>query len=1319
MLAYAFTPYVVQYAGLYSVFLGPWAALPWWIGFAVHGTRRRGWYYPAWFAITVQLVGALNATALFLCLIGPMLWLLHQRLVTREITWCDVWAFGWRTATLTLATTLWWIVGLMVEGKYGVNLLRFTETLETVATTAFPVEFLRGLGFWFFYGRDTVGLWNDGMIDFTRSVVILAGLFLVALAFLAAGAVRWRHRVFFVALIFVGLTISVGAAPYNDPSLFGRLWKSFALDSQTGMALRNSGRAVPLIALGLAALLAAGVSSLVMWLQRTDRRTLAIRVVAGIGALCVINAAGSWGGRYYSHYLERDEDIPTYWKQAIAALESESHDTRVLAEPGSDYATYRWGDTRDPIEPGLMDRPYVAREIVPWGTPASINLMRAIDVPLQQGLLDPSAVAPLARLMSVGDVLLRMDLATDRWTLVSAGTLWKMFTATQVKGLSPPQTYGTRIPGKLRFPDLGDFSIPESSEPEPPPIAVFPVNDPLPIARTKSADAPLVIDGDGVGLVDVAAVGLLDAQRTVLYAGSHQNDPSFIKALPNDAPLVVTDSNRKRGERWSRMFNNYGYTEQAGETPLVENPLDQRLEIFPGTNDDARTVTDMRGVKSVQATTYGDRILGFTPLQRPSRVLDGDTETGWEIDAGFPVRNERLRIELAKPITTDHVNLVQILRDNQKRWITDVGLRFDGGPMQRAKLDASSRKEAGQTLSFPRRSFSTLEIDITGVRDPSSLYRATRNAVGFSEVRVTDDVSGAPVRVDEAARLPNDLLGALGAQSMSHPLAIVLSPDVMDDASMKRVFTLPKARSFNLSGSAVVSPKATDDSIDRRLGLADATNDGVTVTAKHPFGKPAARASSALDGDPRTAWNSPLGSKPPKEFVRVAVPHPVTFDHLDLALVEDNRHSIPLQIEVTSGAERRVVDIPPSGPPDANGVVRQRVRFAPITGDDFKFVVTKYKQVIRNDGPMPVGIAELGIPGVRRAAEPSEVASSCITDLVRIDGKPFPVRVSGSTRDAEAQRPIELLPCNRDATVSLGAGRHEIDVAMNPDTHGAMDVSHLVLASAPGGAATSPAALSSTSAEAAPPMRVIKHGRASMTVEVDPTAKPFWFVLGESNNRGWSAHADGVDLGSPELVDGYANGWQVVPRSANKPITITLAWTPQRTVWRSMLVSAAAGIVSVGIVLVGLARRRRRRREPPDRRSAPELRVPLVERAGVVRASSVWVAVVVAGGLAAAVVRPWAGLLVGFVTYLAARNDRWRLGLRFAPAVILVCVGVGVAAAQVVRRYPLRFEWPTFFDWARYPVWIAVTLLLAEAVLGAFVDSRDRAPNAVDSPKIE
>ena len=62
-----------------------------------------------------------------------------------------------------------------------------------------------------------------------------------------------------------------------------------------------------------------------------------------------------------------------------------------------------------------MDRPYVARELIPLGTPVSANLVNAIDRPLQEGTFDPDALAPLARLIGVGDIVLRSDLEYERF----------------------------------------------------------------------------------------------------------------------------------------------------------------------------------------------------------------------------------------------------------------------------------------------------------------------------------------------------------------------------------------------------------------------------------------------------------------------------------------------------------------------------------------------------------------------------------------------------------------------------------------------------------------------------------------------------------------------------------------------------------------------------------------------------------------------------------------------------------------------------------------------------------------------------------------
>ena len=50
---------------------------------------------------------------------------------------------------------------------------------------------------------------------------------------------------------------------------------------------------------------------------------------------------------------------------------------------------------------------------------------------------------------------------------------------------------------------------------------------------------------------------------------------------------------------------------------------DARLPVFPHAGDDAYTVTQLGGVRSVQATGYGNPVT-YTPEDRPTLGVDGD-----------------------------------------------------------------------------------------------------------------------------------------------------------------------------------------------------------------------------------------------------------------------------------------------------------------------------------------------------------------------------------------------------------------------------------------------------------------------------------------------------------------------------------------------------------------------------------------------------------------------------------------------------------------------------------------------------------------------
>jgi len=114
--------------------------------------------------------------------------------------------------------------------------------------------------------------------------------------------VRWRHRAYFVLLLVVGAVISIGSWPYDDPSPYGALFKDFG-DTAAGLALRNTPRAVPLLVLGIAGLIAAGVAALAPRLGNVWPT-----VVVGVLVLGAILPVVSYG--FLTGYLDRPR--PTF-----------------------------------------------------------------------------------------------------------------------------------------------------------------------------------------------------------------------------------------------------------------------------------------------------------------------------------------------------------------------------------------------------------------------------------------------------------------------------------------------------------------------------------------------------------------------------------------------------------------------------------------------------------------------------------------------------------------------------------------------------------------------------------------------------------------------------------------------------------------------------------------------------------------------------------------------------------------------------------------------------------------------------------------------
>ena len=447
----------------------------------------------------------------------------------------------------------------------------------------------------------------------------------------------------------------------------------------------------------------------------------------------------------------------------------------------------------------------------------------------------------------------------------------------------------------------------------------------------------------------------------------------------------------------------------------------------------------------------------------------------------------------------------------------------------------------------------------------------------------------------------------------------------------------------------------------------------------------------------------------------MSTPTPLTVDHLDLQLVTDGRHSIPTQLRIDAGGESRVVDVPALPKRTPSGTSTVPVSFPALTGTDFRVTVTGSEPVTTKDPdngvriPAPVGVAELGVPGLAPVTFAADVSGACRSDLLTVDGTAVPVQVVGDRAAAENLQALDLQRCDpASATgLALASGDHELRSTDGRTT--GVDVDGVTLASAADGGALAlgPGGAVPTVAKASTPkVRVVDDGRTQMHLRVTGATKPFWLVLGQSQNAGWKATANGHDLGGSQLVDGYANGWKVTP-GRNGVIDVTLTWTPQRTVWIAIAISAITLLVCLALVL-GIRRRRNRGRDSPaplpDTAIVGEPdQVAVLELPGrrdrvLGRAATVVGTLGVALG-AAALSRWWVGLVVGAAFLLAARWPRLRWITKLAAPAALAAVALYVVVQQARHHYPSVLEWPANFDRVNAVAWLAVLLLVSDAVL--------------------
>jgi arabinofuranan 3-O-arabinosyltransferase len=1223
-------PYVTVYADRTSVALLAYAALPWLLLCVNRGVRDpHGWRWPAAFALVLTATGGgVNVAVTGWVLVGPLL------LVVYELRWGglslrSLLPYGWRLAAALVVASAWWVVPVLVHARYGTNFLPFTEQPGTIWGTTSVSESLRLMGFWTSY----IGVGFGGRLDpfaghghvllFSKPVVI-AGLLVPALAL---GGFRWTRRArygpFFLGLTLVGVVIMAAGWPDGTPLRRGL---TFTYNhAQALQFLRTTYKAGPLVALGLAVLGGGALSAAVARIPQLTRRV----ALAGAGAVLVIAAA--WP-LVTGNALERQLEfkVPAAWRQLAADLAHRPDGSRALVEPGQLFAFQRWGGTIDNVLPALTDHPVATRYIVPFADLRSADVQWGVDDLVGQERALPGQLRPLLDLMAVGDVVVSSD--NDRRRGGGQNVLETNAVLAPVLD-EPGKDYGTprsvqpaagRIAAPAKVPQLRDTPLGTSG-----------------IVRVLPRGPATIVDGSAAGVEALASFDDLPDDRPLRYAAD-MSPAALRSAAVGGATIAISDSNRRQAFVAARLLQNRGAVLPAGQDISADGTF---LDPF-GRGSDAQTVAMQRGVARI-SSPFSPQTSQF-PEHRPFAAVDGDPNTEWLGDRFLAPQRRHLDITFLAPRAVPYIDLLPY---SDARGIT----RF---VIVNGKLMTVHPGWNHLALGIARTQ--TLKIELFGTKRPKT---GSAGGGGIRELRVpgmkVDELLRPPVLAEQALRGANlgrtpleylfdrftaDRPGQRGP--LAGPAQAGLARDARDpEPQLARTIEPPAARHWTAQAWVQVDAKAPDAAIDRLAGV---TGPGSATSSSRFDNRPGYRASSAFDGDPATAW---VGQWIPGQpaFLQWTTRRPVTVKRLQLAAPPFVARTP--RVVALNGRRASV---------GSDGVVRFG---APVRGTRFRLDIVLAAFPGGTPGRLrqrrAVAIAEVEGAGLRLSVPRSgTLRAPCGSAAISANGAPIALRAGGDIPALDDGRPLPASGCG---PLNLPATR--FDVRGLPRT---LVVDHLRLDSAPPTGIVLPGSGGT----------VLRQGTAGdgrrdhVRVSIDG---PSWLVLGESFDKGWRARCNGNDLGAPQPIEGYANGW-LVDRGCS---SVDFRFAPNNTLRLAYLIS----IFGIPFLLVAVIRRRR-----PGYTSLEPLPDPDPVRSfDLLSAAAIGLAVALA--IAFVFALRAGAVALPIVVLLLWRGARIRRLIEAAT----VLLAIGVPIAYLLAKWDDRGGYNTYYAVDhRYGHWFAV-----------------------------
>lgn len=1186
--AYALSPRILTTLGPISIeawpmALAPWVLLPLVRG-SVTGSARRA---AALSALAVACVGGVNAAATFAVIPLGVVWLVTRQPGGRRRTLMTWWP------VFVLAGTLWWLVPLLLLGRYSPPFLDFIESsaVTTVPTTLFDV--LRGTSHWVPYVDPT---WQTGNALISTGYIALNSAVLLALGLVGVTLLSNPHRRFLMLGMLLGVVlVSFGHAGAVQGWFAGA--EQAALDGVLA-PLRNVHKFEPLVrlplVLGLAHVLAAiaarvrtaGASpvSVRAWLRDGERVAYAgVLLLAGVAVVGV--ASPALAGRLAPS--GDFESVPTYWERSLSWLEAEAAEdaerTTALLVPGSSFATYQWGMPEDEPAQALGTVNWALRNAIPLAPPGNIRMLDAIEARLAAGTPSQGLAAFLRR-AGIGHVVVRNDLSAsgDRPSPVLVHQALD-----GSPGLRRVAEFGPEVGGPVRLRARGSkrVVVDDGWHASYRAVEIYEVRG---AEDAVLATTPPVVVGGPENILDLLDAGLVEDQPVRLAVDAPEG--------PADGGLIVTDGLRRREATFARVHDGRSLTLSPSDDGRRGAPA--RDYLMEG-QERWETTVELDGARTVDASgsrAFADTRGAVLPEAAPYFAFDGRVETVYESGAPRSDEHPWVRVVLDGPREVERVTVLagDSAGDVPQRMVVET---------ETGASEAHSVPD-GTSVDFEVPSGTTSWIRVAAAGK-------TPQELAVAEVRVEG------LDLDRTLVLP-EVPAAWGApdhvllsSTPSRGACVLLDSDVRcaadraradeDGGVIDRTLRLGEGAAYEVSATArPIAGDALSGLIQRQqLVNVSASSTGVEDAR--------ASAVAAVDGTLGTTWLADVEDQTPS---------------LSINWIGDRRVRavrLSLDRQAPAAAPTRVQLIHPGGRQTVRLDRDGHARVTPFRTSRLEVKVLDSTSGESRTGfadprPLPVGISEVRIEGVGLLPlDLSEVPTDIgcgFGPTVRVADEIYASTVIASPRQLFDGDEVPVRVCG-PSTLELGATSSRVVMTPAPAFRPTR-----ILLSLPGSGASDPVRADATLRMTSPVAGVLAFPA--------PASKGL-AVLRQNANPGWEASTvTGADA-APAVVDGWQQAWWV-PQGTDR---LELRFVPDR----AYRVALGLGGALLLMLLVGvLVWRRGRSTSVALAARVPCWAVPLAGLATLGLASGWWgIGCGLVGGATALLARRW----------LAAESVAW------------------------------------------------------------------------------